>query len=399
MATVTTTTLSEALKTDYLPGIRRQINDEVFLYNKIKRGSEDIVGDKAVIDLSYGRNLGVGAFTETGALPTAGSQSYKKLEVTTANLAASIELSHKSQLATRSDRGAFVRALESELEGCVRDFKWDVSRQGYNDAYGTIAVCGTTSNSVTVNLRAVDSQPERFVNGMTLDIVALADGTAISNGTDRIVSSVDDDSTPAVVLTTSTGVTTEADTHGIVKANSYGIEMLGLKAWVGTVDNTIGGVVRSTAKWFNPNILDNSGTARALSLDLMRQARTKSRVKGQAKINLILCSHGVQDSYGALLEGDRRHVNTKTLDGGWTALEFEGIDVVADHMIDRGTMYFLDLNDFKYHQLQDIDWLTEGNEKMQLKQGYAIYQASLVWYANLTCKRPNAQTVLKDISE
>ena len=64
------------------------------------------------------------------------------------------------------------------------------------------------------------------------------------------------------------------------------------------------------------------------------------------------------------------------------------------------TMYLLNTNHFKIHQLCDWQWL-EGEDGKILKQvpGKPVYTATLVKYAELMCENPSAQGALMGITE
>ena len=86
--------------------------------------------------------------------------------------------------------------------------------------------------------------------------------------------------------------------------------------------------------------------------------------------------------------------------GGFKAVSFNGIPVIADRFCPEGTMYLLNTDDFKVHQLCDWKWL-EGEDGKILKQvpGKPVYTATLVKYAELMCEKPNGQGMLTEIIE
>ena len=65
----------EALKIDYLPVVREQLNNANILSSKVMRNERDVSGKRWQMTTHIGRNSGVGSGTETG-LPTAGNQEY-----------------------------------------------------------------------------------------------------------------------------------------------------------------------------------------------------------------------------------------------------------------------------------------------------------------------------------
>jgi len=66
----------EALKINYLPVIREQLNHSTILLDKLQRNERDVQGKRWQLVAHYMRNSGVGGGSETG-LPTAGYQNYK----------------------------------------------------------------------------------------------------------------------------------------------------------------------------------------------------------------------------------------------------------------------------------------------------------------------------------
>ena len=88
------------------------------------------------------------------------------------------------------------------------------------------------------------------------------------------------------------------------------------------------------------------------------------------------------------------------IEGGFKAISFNGIPVVADRFCPAGTMYLLNTEDFKLCQLCDWQWL-EGDDGKILRQipGKPVYTATLVKYAELICERPGAQAKIIDINE
>ena len=101
-----------------------------------------------------------------------------------------------------------------------------------------------------------------------------------------------------------------------------------------------------------------------------------------------------------LFSTNKRIVDTVDLAGGFKALSYNGIPVVADRFGQAGTMYVLNTKDFALHQLCDWQWLT-GDDGKVLRQvaGKPVYTATLVKYAELMCARPYAQGILTGITE
>ena len=91
---------------------------------------------------------------------------------------------------------------------------------------------------------------------------------------------------------------------------------------------------------------------------------------------------------------------TMEIEGGFKAISYNGIPIVADRFCPPKTMYFLNTKFLKIHQLCDWQWL-EGEDGKILKQvpGKPVYTATLVKYAELMCENPSAQGIMYDIEE
>jgi hypothetical protein len=68
-------------------------------------------------------------------------------------------------------------------------------------------------------------------------------------------------------------------------------------------------VVKATDVLFQGNVFANGGTPRALTLDLIRQARRGVRTNGGA-VDLWVCDLVTFDRYGGLIDPQRRYVDT-----------------------------------------------------------------------------------------
>lgn len=390
----TLTTLDSVLKNDYIGPIREQLNNSVPFLKRTKRRSAATAGKKMIIPLHKTRNTGIGARAEGGPLPTAGSQGYDDLQLNAAYLWGVVSFSQQSIEASRNDKGAFTRAITSEMKGLMRDLKRDCNREFYNDVYGTIATCGTTSASATVQL-ATTSNMNLFEVGMKIDIATKTTGTTITNGSNVGITAVDKS---ASTINVDGGVVTTASTHGVYRTGNYGNEITGLEAWVGTSDNTIGTIDRSSNDWFNPNILSNSGTLRALSLDLMQQAFDEAEIKSGGSVTVGYMYHSLRRKYLALVRADRRYVNEMSFDGGFKGVEFNSIPLIVDSYAPYNTIWFLDESNTKVYHLGPKDWSWMDKDGSVLSRTTTGgYDATMYWFPQYVVDVPGSCTALKDI--
>ena len=84
---VSLTSADNALKSVYLGVVANQLNINANpLLSQIKRTSKDVWGKEIIKLAPFGINGGIGAGTETGALPTATGNSYVQFKSTLKNL-------------------------------------------------------------------------------------------------------------------------------------------------------------------------------------------------------------------------------------------------------------------------------------------------------------------------
>lgn len=380
---VTLETAEKALKSVYLGVVANQLNVGVNpFYSMIKQTSSDVWGKEIIKLVPYGVNGGVGAGTETGALPAAAPNNYERFKLELKNLYGTIELSDKAIRASQSSAGAFVNLLDAEMEGLLESSKFNLGRMLYGDGSG--ALCSASANGSTNNVFVIDSV-KRIVEGMVVDGYD-EDGMIVSALKGVRITDID----RASKLVTVTGAGYAVGEGGKVTftvQGSMGNEITGLGALFGS--NEIYGVRREGKKYLQSITKTNVG---AIDTEKMQEAiDTIDEYTGSAT-DIILCAYDSRRAYLDACATRRTNVDYMNLDGGFRALSFNGIPVVADRFIDDGEMFFLNSRDFKLHQLCDWRWLEgDGGKIIRQNAGSATYTATLVKYADLICDRPIAQ--------
>lgn len=381
---VTTQTADNALKSYYLDIVSDQLNLSANpLLAKIGRTTADVWGKDVRKLVRYGVNGGIGAGTEEGALPSAGGNRYAQFTASLKNLYGTVEISDKAIRASANNEGAFVNLLNDEMEGLVKSSSFNFGRMLFGDGSGKLA----TVTLVSGTEYTVDSVIA-LAEGMIVDLYA--SGSAIATG--RTVVAVD---RSAKKITLSGASVTGAKDAVVVLQNSYGLELTGLGA-IFSDSATLYGVTRAGNPWMNPYTETAVG---AITENKIQKAMDKVEENAGSAVNFIVCSWGVRRALINELSNSR-HTETLELDGGFRALSFNGIPVVADRFCPEGTMYLLNTEDFRLHQLCDWQWL-EGEEGKILRQkaGKPVYTATLVKYAELICSRPCGQAKLSGITE
>lgn len=380
-------TLDSILKTQYLGPIRDQLNNATVLLSRLERNDESVVGKNFTIPLHYGRNEGIGARAEGGNLPAAGNQAYKETIVPMRYIYGRIQITGPTIKASKSNEGAFVRAVDSEMKGLVKDIKSDLNRMLWGDGTGVLTACGATSSSTTINVAST-----KFLRpGMYVDILTKADGTVKAQNV--LISAV---GSGTITIAGSAITTTTAD--AVYRNGSRNLELMGLGG-ICSDSLAIQTLDPSVYPWWKANKLGNSGTNRAISEILMQTALDTSSIQGDSDPTAMYTSFGVRRAYQNLLTAMKQYVNPLELKGGYKALDYNGKPLIADKDAPNNKIFFIDEDQLALYRLSDFDWMEEDGAILSRVSGVDAYEAVLYLYSELGCSRRNAQTVLEDITE
>jgi len=380
------TTAQNALKDAYLVAACNQLNTATNpLMSKIKQSSADVYGRQIIKVAPVGLNGGVGAGTETGELPTAKGNNYVQFKTTLKNLYGTIEISDKAIRASANNSGAFVDLLDAEMEGLLTASKFNLGRMLYGD--GTGAVGKVTAYETGV---ATMDNVKNLMEGMVIDVYSTA-GVKTDNVGLRI--SYFDRVNKKVYFTSV--VTSMSDGDVFYVQGSKDNEITGLGA-IFSDSATLYGINRSANRWLTPFV---STTSQEINDNVLQTAVDFLEENTGSNIDFISCGAGVKRAYQQYLACYRRNIDVSVLEGGYKAISFNGIPVVADRFVADDTLYMLDTSKFTLHQLCDWEWIEgEGGRILTQKAGYPSYTATLVKYADLICEQPNGQAKFTGIS-
>ena len=336
----------------------------------------------------YGVNGGVGAGTEEGALPSAAGNNYEQFVTTLKNLYGTLEISDKAVRASENNAGAFVNLLNAEMDGLIKSSSFNFGRMLFGDGSGVLCkVASSTGNSITVD------SVKNLIEGMTVDVLS-SDGAEIADAKGRRITSIDRDTK---IVTLSGGTLTGVEEGDLVCVQgSYNLELTGLGA-IFKSTGSLYGLDRSTHKWMIPYMQTSVGAIDEIKI---QKAIDYLEETAGSRVDFIVCSWGVKRAFQKVLSQYKQITETTELAGGYKAITYNGIPIVADRFCPDGTMYLLNTSDFCLHQLCDWKWL-EGDDGKVLKQvaGKPLYTATLVKYADLICTRPCGQAMLSGITE
>ena len=387
---ITIETADNALKSFYLDAIKEQLDVKVNpLLAQFAKSTADVVGKDVRKLVRFGINGGVSAGSETGDLPNAIQSDRAQFVLPLKNLYGTIEISDKALRASANNEGAFVNLLNDEMQSLVKSASFNFGRMLYGDGTGflTTATAVYEGNEVSVN------STSNLVEGMLVDF-ADAEGNILDYACGYKIVSVEHGMNIVYVsgpedLSSSVPFNAKMYLH-----NSKDYELTGLGAIFGP--QPLYGQDRTNAN-MRPYSFNLNGE---ITENKVQKAIDEIEEKSGSKVNFIVCSWGVKRALAEHMRKNAVVMPTIEFNGGFKAVSFNGIPVIADRFCPKGTMYLLNTDDFKIHQLCDWKWL-EGEDGKILKQipGKPVYTATLVKYAELMCERPCGQGRLVGITE
>lgn len=420
-----TTAYDEVLKTVYEKGIVDALNQEQETLNLMKRETEGWSGKEVKFPVKLKRNFSAAATAEGGVIHDAGQQEYEDFVIPVKYNHGRIQLTAAVMKASESNKGAFARALGSEVDGLVEDLADYRGRVIFGYGKGVLALVNEADPDGDTTL-LVDSpggiagstNGARFLKpGMYIAFVNPGDGSLRSTTKGRTIQSVAADGT-SVVIDSAATMTDVANNDYVVIAHqsgtnvdaisktTYDKEQMGLSGMVDTTTyvSTFHGIDRSASPG---NYLQSVviGSVGALSADIMQRAIDTVWQKSRGKTDCIICEHSVRRAYGIMVENDRRYsgADLKNPDAGTRAamqkdLSFGGIPIKADKYAPYGTMFGLQSDTFTRWMLCEGEWAKETGAILRGVSNEDTYEGIYRIFDNFSCEKGSANWKLTGIT-
>lgn len=412
---LTFTTADSALKEFYLPAVREQLNNTNLLLSQIEKDTVNIEGRRAVLSLHVSRNSSVGARAEGAALPgttsggstSIGNEGYAEERIPIKHVYGRIQISGPIMRAMRSDRGSFIRALDSQMKGITQSLKKDVNRQLWNGQSGAVVgfTTGGPTNTLTLAATATRVDQRHLTVGMVIDIGDVTNTTSIAEA--RTITAVSFATLPGTITISGAAVSVVAGTNFIYRSGlnpggaPAGIELTGL------VD-----IVAATGTLFNVNpvtfpvwasyVNSNGGTNRTVTENLFADVMHNVNILSGDDINMWLTSDGVFRAYALQLTAQKRFNNTLDMKGG-----FKGLDVAAgggsiplawDLDCPANRAFGLNTSHLTEFVSSDWSWMDEDGAVLCRRPNIEAYEATLYKDLELGTDMRNSHGLLSDLT-
>lgn len=410
----TTSGFDAALKNVYLPDIIDQINQKTRLldiFTEEDPNEYQFEGRQAIVALHTSRNSGVKAAGEGGLMPVAGKQGYANLTIPMKYAYGRIELTAQVMKQSKSDKGSFARAMESEQSGLVKDVSRQRNRYLAGFGQGTLAQISSGTASATQSLKAPGGvagtvNVARFIPPGTMVAVTSSDGNTL-----RGVQTVNSVTEPNMVLdgsiTTTTGDLVSLGSNAVAPGeSSFNLEPMGI---LGIIDSTtfvssIFGLDRSLAAnaFFRSNIFSSVGT---LSPDLLYRAIDNTEEVSGELITDWLGHYSIRREVLKLSEADRRYAGGTSAiapDAGSTAAKkdptFSDLPLRVDRDLPYGTLFGLSKSNLNWLPLVKGEWADDDGSVLGRVKDKDNYEARFRVFENYFSKKGNAFVRLDGIN-
>lgn len=409
MADLNLSTATDVLKVFYLPPLRRLLNNQTILWNRLERNENyNVEGKNFTVPLHNNRHaLALAGRGELGALPDADSQGYANAIVPATFLYTKIQISGPVIRATRSNAGSFIRAVRSEVEGATRDSRKSANRQAHSDGTDPLAfyVSGAGAASGTVD----DGKGNAFTflpaKAVKTDLI---NGSTHAARQSNVTVTLGDEGVGVFNVTFSPNLDAGAtDGDYFTVYGTIGKQMTGLGAIISNqnpplLGGGLHGITVSGKPWWQAQVVGSDASKQDLRFALMQRVITRIVTASdytKDDIKFILANPFMVDKYVDLCIQERRAVNVMQLDGGYEGVAFNGIPIVADPEAQRGRMYFIVPETLKIFRMADFSWMDEDGAMLNRVQGLDAYEATLFAYMNLGTVARNGNGVLLGINE
>jgi hypothetical protein len=413
MSALTRAEAEGVLKDIYLPVIRKQLNQETILLDKLEQTSKNVEGEKVVFSAHVRRNSGKGARLDNEDLPDPGHQKHVKGESTMKYNYMRGTITGPTLAAAKSDKGSFVRPMTNEIEGAILNTREDFNRQLWGTSDGVIAYLEDTGSSNTVQLKATGSDAGTLVQigqiheGDKVDIGTPGSRTSSqSRAANREVQSVDIDAKTFVIDGAAINV---AAGEAVFVAGSGGSgaeqrELTGLQTIVNDADDNLFNIDTGLYGSWKSTVDSNGGTLRSLTEGkLMSVSQRSASRRAVGKTNLGVASFGVFQNFYNQLSSRRQIVNTEDIGGGYSGLYVQTMQGKIAFTFDKdcpaNSFWGLDTQQLTINQESDWELMGEDGSRLSRVPNRDAYEFTVFKYAELTTQTRNAHFVIKDLQE
>ena len=386
---ITNTDVDAILRKIIQPAIADQMENKTLLLKNLRRNQEvrDTINSKIYITVRYSRNASVKSIASSGALPVAGQQRRKQGYTGPKYTFGRFIVEDMALEAARTDVQSMTNLLTGESEGLSTDMSKDLNRQLFGAGTGQLALLKGATTAAQTNAQVDTPSSQYLYVDTSITIGALAA---------KIITSVPSDTT--VKFAVAPGATAD---NSIIRKSSSTSEMMGLKGIVddGGIVATLENITRAQNGWWKAYTEETSA---ALTTSHVQKAYTEAEKYDIP--DFAVTTFALRDKLAALLQAVKRYNDTTTFNGGFRALLWNDLPVMADHdctvgpnsAANQGYFYILNLGTLSLETLAPLSWMERDGQILKYVAGYPQYDAVMRFYGNLVVNNVRKNTGLSN---
>lgn len=421
MAGASLSSYNAVFKTVYARDIVETLNSKIDALKLFRRAQKEAWEGLDVLrwPLRVGRNEGFAYGQLRGPIAEPSHQSHVQIQVPLRYSWGRIELDSGVLKQAKTNRGAFKKVMQIEMDGLIEDMLDDENRIIWGDGRGVLALInGACNGTTTINVdspggvagsdngaRFLQKDQKVAIISSSGDLLAVRQVASISPSGSSItvnanVSAAEGPDNAFLVRAPNLNVTSADDT-------AYNKEPMGLLGMIddGTYVNNYFGINRTTYPTVKAPVISNVG---ALDLDTIQQGCDVAEQLGNGVIQHHCTHHSVRRAYLALLTANRLYISsggTNSHDGGFAGAAgpgseptYAGKPVYVDKDAPYGTWFGFDPRYFIEFTNTPGEWVEEDGTILRMRQGYDIFEAVWRRFGNYGCEKPSASFRLDGIT-
>lgn len=431
-------TLATFLKEFYLPGVHDQLNSKTILRRRLAARSDGVEGKYAVLELNTGRNTGYGYVTAGGKLPDPKAQQYRQAQYSMRYSYGRIKFDGVAASAARTDRGSFIRVMDSEMRGLTRDLLHNDNRVMFGNGTGRLAQISAVSGS-TYTLRypggevSTGAGTQYLEAGMTVACMTAANeatsGVGVGTGLratgagpiGATISSIDYSASTITVNSAWAGPAAAgewiylygntSDTTADGSTCNRGNEPNGLAAICDDANPTfqtgtngfwplgLGAVDTATTPVWKCGVIDSGGVATPFAPDMFQKGMDLADLNGDGTISAWYTTHGIRRQYMNGLVAQKTFPGQMELDGGFRVLTWGDRPIFVDKDCQKGRIYGLSEENTWIARETDYFWIDQDGNVLRRLDDYDAFQATMCCIWNLVTDARNRHVLIADIQD
>lgn len=406
--TVTKAQWDALLQEDYvMDGIVEAVNKATPFKSKLRRKGMT-AGRRRIYPVQVGMSQGNGARGELDDTPDFGAEEFVDAIVQAKYNYGTFKVSGPAL--EFSSRKAWVEFGDRQMQGCKEGLTQNIGRQCWGDGSGKLAqVNNGAGYAAGVSTITVDSAFGVSWGSLSTKTTILLRknmlivfGTEDNNGAGYKIASL-----TATTITLSTPLANAIlDNAFIYMKKAKDNEISGFLRFVATASfmtsvlsltNAIyNGIDRATYDAWEGNVINGNNLALSLANIRLLKDTVFERAEDEES-NLCINSTKIVAAYEALLTPAQRYVPPMKLEGGYTALEHDGLRVTKDSKAPVGCFNIMNTNYIAWAQTRDPHWDDDGSGPMHRVEGQDARSALLKFYAELDCDEPRRNGILYSV--